>query len=55
MSHRLEDALKKRIRKLKKQGYKLAAIAKMTDTPFTTVKRIVMSKAPEPDSGMDGQ
>jgi hypothetical protein len=55
MSHRLEEALKKRIRKLKKQGYKLAAIAKMTDTPFTTVKRIVMSNAPEPDKSMDNQ
>jgi hypothetical protein len=55
MSHRLEDALKKRIQKLKKQGYRLSAIAKMTDTPFTTVRRIVMSKAPKPDVSVDGK
>jgi hypothetical protein len=47
-SHRLEDALKKRIQKLKQRGYRLTKIAHMTNTPLTTVRRIVMSKTPEP-------
>lgn len=46
-SHRLEDALKKRIQRLRRQGYKLAAIAKMTNTPFTTVRRIPSSQSLE--------
>jgi hypothetical protein len=49
-SHRHEDSLKKRIQKLKRQGYKLAAIAKMTDTPFTTVSRIASAKAMDSDT-----
>jgi integrase len=49
-SHRHEDSLKKRIQKLKRQGYKLAAIAKMTDTPFTTVSRIASAKALDSDT-----
>ena len=44
-SHRLEDALKKRIQKLKRQGYKLTKIAELTKTPLTTVRRIALAKA----------
>ena len=54
-SHRLEDALKKRIQRLRRQGFKLTRIAEMTNTPFTTVRRIALSKAPEPDTATGGQ
>jgi hypothetical protein len=49
-SHRLEDSMKKRIRKLKKQGYKLTKIADMTNTPLTTVRRIASSQAQDADT-----
>jgi hypothetical protein len=54
-SHRHEDALKERIQKMREQGYKLLAIAKMTNTPLTTVRRIVMSKKPEPQERIGDQ
>jgi hypothetical protein len=43
--HRIEDAMKKRIQKLKQQGYKLTKIAEVTNTPLTTVCRIASSQA----------
>jgi hypothetical protein len=44
-SHRLNDALKKRIQKLRGQGYKFTKIAELTNTPLTTVRRIASGKA----------
>ena len=44
-SYRLEEALKKRIQRLRRQGYKLKRIAEMTNTPLTTVCRIASSPA----------
>jgi hypothetical protein len=49
-SHRLEDALKKRIQRLKRRGYKLAKIAEVTNTPYTTVRRIASSEALDSDT-----
>jgi hypothetical protein len=49
-SHRHEDALKKRIQKLKRQGYKLTKIAEMTNTPLSTVSRIAAAKGLNSDS-----
>jgi hypothetical protein len=49
-SHRLEDDLKKRIQKLKRQGYKLTKIAEVTNTPLTTVRRIASSEALDSDT-----
>jgi hypothetical protein len=49
-SHRLEDPLKKRIQKLKRQGYKLTKIAEVTNTPLTTVRRIASSEALDSDT-----
>jgi hypothetical protein len=49
-SHRHKDALKKRIRKLKRQGYKLTKIAQMTNTPLSTVSRIASDKTLDSDT-----
>jgi hypothetical protein len=54
-SHRLEDALKKRILKLSKQGYKQSRIVEMTNTPLTTVRRIVAVNANAIDTTSDDQ
>ena len=48
-SHRHGDALKKRIQKLKRQGYKLTKIAQMTNTPLSTVSRIASAKTLDSD------
>jgi hypothetical protein len=44
-SHRLDDTLKKRIQRLRRQGYKLKKIAELTNTPLTTVCRIASSQS----------
>lgn len=44
-SHRHENALKKKIQKLRQQGYKLTKIAELTNVPLTTVSRIASAKA----------
>ncbi len=49
-SHRLEDALKKRLQKLKRQGYKLTKIAEVANTPLTTVRRIASSQVLDSDT-----
>ncbi len=49
-SHQLQDALKRRIQKLKRQGYKLTKIAEATNTPLTTVRRVASSKALDSDT-----
>jgi len=54
-SHRHEDALKERILKMRQQGYKLAAIAKRTNTPYTTVRRIASSQALDSEKGTGEQ
>lgn len=51
-SHRLEDALKRWIQRLRRQGYKMKKIAEMTKTPLTTVCRIASSQAL--DTGTSG-
>ena len=55
MNHRLDDPLKKRIQKLRRQGYKLTKIAELTKTPLTTVRRIALSKPLEDDAPLEGQ
>ena len=54
-SHRLEDALKKRIQKLMRQGYRLSKIAEVTNTPYTTVRRIASSEALDSDTATGEQ
>src|SRR5262249_44282481 len=54
-SHRLSDALKKKIQRLKRRGYKLTTIAKMTSTPLSTVSRIASGKALDSDKMNGGQ
>ena len=49
-SHRHEDSLKKRIQKLRRQGYKLTKIAEMANIPLSTVSRIASAKALDPDT-----
>jgi hypothetical protein len=49
-SYRLEDALKKRIQKLKRQGYKLTKIAEMTHSSLTTVRRIAFGRVLDSDT-----
>jgi hypothetical protein len=49
-SHRLDDALKKRIQRLRRRGYKLKKIAEMTKTPLTTVSRIASSRPLESEA-----
>jgi len=54
-SHRLDGALKKRIQKLKRQGYKLTKIAQMTNTPLSTVSRIASANTLDSDTITGGQ
>jgi hypothetical protein len=49
-SHRIEDARKGRIQRLRRQGYKLTKIAELTNTPLTTVCRIASSRALDSES-----
>jgi hypothetical protein len=52
-SYRHDDAVKKRIQKLRQQGHKLRTIAEVTKLPLTTVRRIALAQTLESDKPAD--